>query len=258
MRPATSCWVAARLRCAGRVCVATTARSRCSSVQAFTNTDPLNRRVARGSDPTQARLNIPTIPLNGDWRLAISFALARQDSSGQSMPLTMDAPVQLFTFQEPETTLGVIAIMDTWAVSPEESERLGVGQYSLHVQFEADGLIPDEYLPNTETLTASASFSLTASSGPQDTAQAEETLALFYSWQRESQCESTVQHARSAFRMDPQRHMAYWYAADCLVATGDTPAAIATLEQLLVVFPPEATQSDLYVAVTDSLEELQP
>ena len=81
------------------------------------------------------------------------------------MPLTMDAPVQLFTFQEPETTLGVIAVMDTWAVSPEESERLGVGQYSLHVQFEADGLIPDEYLPNTETLTASASFSLTASSG---------------------------------------------------------------------------------------------
>ena len=58
--------------------------------------------------------------------------------------------------------------------------------------------------------------------------------------------------------MDPQRHMAYWYAADCLVATGDTSAAIATLKQLLAVFPPEATQNDLYVAVTHSLEELQP
>ena len=216
------------------------------------------RRVARGPDSTQAGLNIPTIPLNGDWRLAISFALARQDSSGQSMPLTMDAPVQLFTFQEPETTLGAIAVMDTWAVSPEESERLGVGQYSLHVQFEADGLIPDEYLPNTEMLTASASFSLTASSGPQDTAQAEETLAHFYSGQGESQCESTVQHARRAFRMDPQRHMAYWYTADCLVATGDTPAAIDTLKQLLGVFSPAATQSDFYVAVIDSLNELQP
>ena len=47
-------------------------------------------------------------------------------------------------------------------------------------------------------------------------------------------------------------------AADCLDATGDTPAAIATLEQLLAVFPPEATQSDLYVAVTNWLDELKP
>ena len=58
--------------------------------------------------------------------------------------------------------------------------------------------------------------------------------------------------------MDPQRHMAYWYAVDCLDATGDTPAAIATLEQLLAVFPPEATQSDLYVAVINWLDELKP
>jgi hypothetical protein len=216
------------------------------------------RRVARGSDPTQARPDIPTIPLNGDWRLAVSFGLGRQDASGESQPLTMDTPIKLFAFQEPETILGVIALMDTWAVSPEESERLGSGQYTLHVQFEAEGLISDEYLPNVETLNASASFSLTPSSDPQGTAQMEETRALFYARQGESQCGSTVQHARSAFQMDPQRHMAYWYAANCLDATGDTPAAIATLEQLLAIFPPEAAQSDLYVAVTDRLDELQP
>ena len=45
MRPAKSCWGAARSPCVGRGCGATAKEVALPSVQAFTNTDPLTRRV---------------------------------------------------------------------------------------------------------------------------------------------------------------------------------------------------------------------
>ena len=131
------------------------------------------RRVARKSDPTRTAPDIPTILLNDDWRLGVSFTLTRQHASGQPMPLIMETPVKLLSFSEPELTLGVISLMGTWAVAPEKSERLGVGQYSLNVQLDTEGLIPDQCLPNTKTLSVSASFSLAPSSGQREAAQTE-------------------------------------------------------------------------------------
>ena len=218
--------------------------------------NPKAARIARQSDRTQVRSDIPGIPLSTDWRLNVSFTLSRQNASGKMIPVNVEASPQLLSRSEPEKNLGLVTLMAIWALSPKESERLGQGQYEISVDLRTADLFPDQYLPDTDTLSDSAFFSLVEPPGSKETAQIQEDTALFYSAQGE--CALTVQYARSAFRMDPQRHMAYWYAADCLVATGDTPAAIATLKQLLAVFPPEAAQNDLYVAVVDWLDELQP
>lgn len=220
--------------------------------------NPQAARTARQSDRTQARPDIPGIPLGTDWRLHVTFTLSRQNTSGTMIPVTMETPPQLLSTTEPEKNLGVVSLMAIWALSPQESERLGEGQYEVRVDLRTGDLIPDQYLlPDADILSDSTLFSLAAPTGSQETAQIQEDTARFYS--ARGDCALTIQHAQQAIQLDAERYLAYWYAADCLAATGDTEATISTLEQLLAVFPPEAAGgNDLYVAAKAWLERLTP
>ena len=220
--------------------------------------NPQAARTARQSDRTQARPDIPGIPLGTDWRLHVTFTLSRQNTSGTMIPVTMETPPQLLSTTEPEKNLGVVSLMAIWALSPQESERLGEGQYEVRVDLRTGDLIPDQYLlPDADILSDSTLFSLAAPTGSKETAQIQEDTARFYS--ARGDCALTIQHAQQAIQLDAERYLAYWYAADCLAATGDTEATISTLEQLLAVFPPEAAGgNDLYVAAKAWLERLTP
>lgn len=220
--------------------------------------NPQAARIARQSDRTQARPDIPGIPLGTDWRLHVTFTLSRQNTSGTMIPVKMETSPQLLSTTEPEKNLGVVSLMAIWALSPQESERLGEGQYEVRVDLRTVDLIPDQYLlPDADILSDSTLFSLAAPTGSQETAQIQEDTARFYSAQGD--CALTIQHAQQAIQLDAERYLAYWYAADCLAATGDTEATISTLEQLLAVFPPGAAGgNDLYVAAKAWLERLTP
>lgn len=219
--------------------------------------NPKAARIARQSDRTQGRPDITGIPLSTDWRLSVTFALSRQNTSGTMMPVTMETSPQLLSESEPENNLGVVSLMAIWALSPKDSERLGQGQYEVSVDLRTVDLIPDQYLPDTDTLSDSTLFSLVAPTGSKETAQIQENTALFYSAQEE--CALTIQHAQNALQLDSERYMAYWYAADCLNATGNIESTISTLEQLLAALPHEATGgSDLYAATKAWLDELTP
>jgi len=220
--------------------------------------NPQAARIARQSDRTQARPDIPGIPLSTDWRLPVTFTLSKQNTSGTMVPVNMETSPQLLSTTEPETTLGVVSLMAIWAFSPEDSERLGDGQYEVRVDLRTGDLISDQYLlPDTDTLSASTLFSLAAPTGSLETARVQEDTARFYS--AHGDCTLTIQHAQQAIQLDAERYLAYWYAADCLAATGDTDATISTLEQLLSVMPSGASGgNDLYVTAKAWLERLRP
>ncbi|MDP6398619.1 MAG: hypothetical protein QF414_04745 [Arenicellales bacterium] len=66
------------------------------------------------------------------------------------IPVKMETSPQLLSTTEPEKNLDVVSLTAIWALSPQESERLGQGQYEVSVDLRTADLNPDQYLPDTD------------------------------------------------------------------------------------------------------------
>lgn len=241
------------------------------AMRAARNADRLAQYEALGLDPQQeaersglplpseAEMVIQEFPLSGDWREQVTFTLARLDASSQVEPVSTEEgsllPVFLSQSNQAATAVGVRPLLATWALPPELSEQLGAGQYIVTAQLDTAGLILERYLEGDTVISDSESFSIVEPARTADRARMEESIALYHFSQEE--CEPAVQHALEAIRLDPQRYFAYWYAAECQAAEGNRQEAVALLEKLLEVMPPEIGGGDFYLFVDGRLQELK-
>ena len=200
-------------------------------------------------EPTTEEQHIHTLALSGDWRERVTFEIAGIEGSSAFEPVLLSS-----TGRTP-TEIGIISLQTTWAISPETTRDMAVGTYTVTARLDPAGLFPGLDLPDGEELAGSVTFSLSEPADDAEKAIMEETASLYYV--RMLDCETAIPSAMEAIRLDPQRYYAYWYAAQCQAALGNTGEAISLLETLLEVMPPMKDGGEFYAAAEAWLEELQ-
>jgi len=191
------------------------------------------------------------LPLHGNWRDFVELTVARVGAGGQTEPVAMNADLLSPGPPETEGEVGVRALAAVWALSPENTAQLEPGDYRAQVRLKAADLLTGEFA-DIET---QADFSLAAPGGAADTARLAQNVAFYYL--KQNNCAATLEHALKAIELNPAGLPAYWYAAECYAATGQTAEAVAMLESLLAAMPPEQAGGDYHAAVEIRLARLQ-
>ncbi len=199
----------------------------------------------------QAKASPQPLPLNGNWRDFVELTVARLSADGQTEPVAVDAALLSPGPPEPESEVGVRALVAVWALSPDSIAQLAPGDYRVLVRLNAAELLTEDY-PNLGT---QVDFTLAAPDGSADTARLAQNVAFYHL--KQNNCELALEHARKAIELDPAGYPAYWYAAECYAVAGQTAEAVAMLEGLLGVMPPGLTGSDYHAAVEIRLAQLQ-
>ena len=200
-------------------------------------------------EPTAEEQHIHTLALSGDWRERVTFEIAGIEGNSPFEPVLLSS-----TAHTP-TEIGIIPLQTTWAISPETTREMATGTYTVTARLDPAGLFPGLDLPDGEEIADSVTFSLGEPADDAEKAIMEETASLYYV--RMLDCESAIPSAMEAIRLDPQRYSAYWYAAQCQAALGNTGEAISLLETLLDVMPPMKDGGEFYAGAEAWLEQLK-
>lgn len=194
---------------------------------------------------------VQPLSLNGNWRDFVELSVERLAADGQAEPAAVETALLKPGPVEPETEVGVRALVAAWVLSPESTAQMGPGDFRVSVKLKSAGLLAENYTD----LAAQVDFSLAAPDGVADTTRLEQNVAFYYL--NQNNCEATIEHALKTIELDPVGYPAYWYAAECYAAAGQTGDAVAMLEALLAVMPPALAGSDYHTAVELRLEQLQ-
>jgi len=212
--------------------------------------DP-EREAMRAGRPlrTEEEKEVQAFSLSSDWREQVTFEIAGIEGNNPFEPGLLSS-----TAHTP-TEIGIIPLQTTLAISPETTREMATGTYTVTARLDPAGLFPELDLPDGEEIAGSVTFSLGEPASDAEQAIMEETVSLYYV--RMLDCESAIPSAMEAIRLDPHRYSAYWYAAQCQAALGNTGEAIALLETLLDIMPPMKDGGEFYAGAKAWLAQLK-
>ncbi len=210
-----------------------------------------NAGALAAAHATDAKTLPQTLELQGNWRNFIELEVSRLSANGQSKAVAVEAVPLGPEPPQPESAIGVRTLAAAWAFSPDSTAQWQPGNYRVSVRLRAEGLLPRKF----PDLAAQADFLLAEPDGSTDLARLNQAVAFYHLQQ--NNCDAVLTHARKAIELNPGNNPAYWYAAECLIAAGQTTEAATMLDLLLTNMPPELHGSDYHAAVKMRLARLQ-